>query len=199
MSDAVTEARALLRAPDLDLKALGTLLNAMSHEERVSVIRATSGKDQMKLWNAAEDEGTTLEDVVPSDVPPGTEVIHVGQNSLPVFRAFEKRFSRTASREDALYGYNEGQTRAVIGPGYFVAHQFDERGEVGVDYHMVPPDDADLPAGWPTVKPNEKGLQMFVFAGMVDYLRRVSDHVTIGKAWRKGKETPNTFVLTRTP
>ena len=34
---------------------------------------------------------------------------------------------------------------------------------------------------------------------MVDYLRKVSSHVTIGKAWKKGKETPNVFVLTRTP
>jgi hypothetical protein len=32
----------------------------------------------------------------------------------------------------------------------------------------VPPDGAPLPDGWPAVKPNEKGVQKFVYAGMVD-------------------------------
>ncbi|MEE2779883.1 MAG: hypothetical protein VYE15_05110, partial [Myxococcota bacterium] len=131
--------------------------------------------------------------------PPATEVIHVGRNSLPAFRDFEKRFSRDDTREDALYGYNEGATRPLIGPGYFVAHLDENRSEIGVDYLMVPPDDANLPDGWPAVIPNEKGLQRFVYAGMVDYLRKVSEHILIGRAWRKGKVTNNYFVLCRTP
>ena len=32
---------------------------------------------------------------------------------------------------------------------------------------------------------------------MIDYLRRVSDHVTIGRAFRKGKWTENYFLLCR--
>ena len=199
MSDAIQDARALLRANPMDIEALGAALDAMDHEQRVGFIRATSGGDQRRLWDAAEGRSTSLEDIVPADVAPGTEVIHVGQNSLPVFRAFEKRFCRDDARPDGLYGYNEGQTRPLIGPGYFVAHMFDERGEVGVDYHMVPPSEANLPSAWPAVKPNEQGLQVLVFAKMVDYLRKVSSHVTIGKAWKKGKETPTVFVLTRTP
>ena len=89
-------------------------------------------------------------------------------------------------------------TRSVIGPGCFVAHHFADRDEVGVDYYQVPPDDAVLPDGWPRPVPNEKGLQMLVYAKMIDYLRKVSDHVTIGRAVKNGKETGNYFLLCRT-
>ena len=46
--------------------------------------------------------------------------------------------------------------------------------------------------------PNEKGLQMLVYAKMIDYPRKVSDHVTIGRAVKNGKETGNYFLLCRT-
>ncbi|MDA1267243.1 MAG: hypothetical protein O2816_19350 [Planctomycetota bacterium] len=136
---------------------------------------------------------------MPPGTPPATQVIHAGRNSLPVFTTFEKRFTRVEGRDDVLYGYNEGATRPLIGPGYFVAHFFADRGEIGVDYLQVPPTGALLPAGWPKIKPNTSGLQMLVYAGMVDYMRKVSSHVTIGRAYKKGtKELPHTFLLCRT-
>ena len=126
------------------------------------------------------------------------EVINFGKNSLPVFTHFEKRMCRVEGQPDKLYGYNEGQTRPFVGPGYFVAHDFPERGEVGIDYRMVPPDDAQLPDGWPAIKPNEKGVQMFVYKGMVDYMRKVSQTVTIGRAYKGGeKDLGHTFLLCR--
>jgi hypothetical protein len=80
-----------------------------------------------------------------------------------------------------------------------VAHMYPSRGEVGVDYMQVPPANAKFPAGWPSVKPNESGLQRFVYANMVDYMRKVSSHVTIGRAYKGGtKELPHTFLLVRT-
>ena len=189
---------ALFSGSTLDLDAVGAALDAMDDAARPVAVRRLGKAAQRKLWDAAEGRGTSLSDIVPPSVPPATEVIHAGRNSLPAFRIFEKRFCRVAGDDSVLYGYNEGSTRPVVGPGYFVAHYFEERGEVGVDYFQVPPGDAALPDGWPTVKPNEAGLQRFVYAKMVDYLRKVSSHVTIGRAWRNGKMTSNFFLLCRT-
>ena len=41
------------------------------------------------------------------------------------------------------------------------------------------------------------GIQQFVFAKMIDYLRKVSNHVTIGRAYKHGTQTPNYFLLSR--
>lgn len=194
--DAVTRA---LKASPLDMDALCAALNALDGDEaRVTAIRAIGGRDQAKIWAAAAGRSTALEDIVPSGREPATEVIHAGKNSLPVFSNFEKRFCRVADNDALLYGYNEGVTRPVIGPGCFVARHFADRDEVGVDYYQVPPDDATLPSDWPRPVPNEKGLQMLVYAKMIDYLRKVSDHVTIGRAVKKGKDTGNYFLLCRT-
>ena len=84
----------------------------------------------------------------------------------------------------------------VTGPGYFVAVPNPERAdrEVWVDYRRVP----DVhPPDWPEIKRNERGLSRFVYGFMVDTLRRVSEHVTIGSAARKGKDMGSWFLLTR--
>ena len=182
----------------IDIGALALALDALGDEERVLAVRQIGGRDQARLWAACGGRGTTLEDIIPAGGPPVAEVIHAGKNSLPLFSHFEKRFCRPDDRGDVLYGYNEGATRPLIGPGYFVARLFEDRGEVGVDYYQVPPDGASLPPGWPAIQPNEKGLQRFVFARMVDYLRKVSDHVLIGRAVKNGKDTSNYFLLCRT-
>lgn len=192
-----TFAQALASEP-LDVDALGRLLDAMDEPDRVVAVRSIRGKDQARIWAACEGRGTTLDDIVPPGQAPATQVIHAGKNSLPLFTHFEKRFCRTADDPNVLYGYNEGATRPLVGPGCFVAHYFPDRGEVGVDYYKVPPADTSLPDGWPAVKPNEAGIQRFVYAKMVDYLRKVSRHVTIGRAVRQGKETGNYFLLCRT-
>jgi hypothetical protein len=80
----------------------------------------------------------------------------------------------------------------VTGPGYFVA--VPSRDEVLVDYRQVPP---EHPGGWPDIKPNERGLSRFVYGFMVDTLRRVSEHVTIGSAARNGKDMGSWFLLCR--
>ena len=112
-------------------------------------------------------------------------------------RLFEKRFTRATDDGSVVYGYNEGSTRKFVGPGFFVAGMDDSEGTIGIDYYRVPPQGAVLPAGWPTVRPNEKGISRFVYAKMIDYLRRVSQHVSVGRAVRKGKVTNNYFVLCR--
>jgi hypothetical protein len=192
------ELKTLLSADPLDLPALAAHLDGLESTARVAAVRTITGAQQQTLWAATEGQGATLSDLVPEDVGAAVELINYGKNSLPVFTHFEKRMCRVAGEPDKLYGYNEGQTRPFVGPGYFVAHSFPERGEVGIDYRMVPPEGAALPEGWPKVKPNEKGVQRFVYAGMVDYMRRVSQTVTIGRAYKGGdKDLGHTFLLCR--
>jgi hypothetical protein len=75
-----------------------------------------------------------------------------------------------------------------------VARQDPARPEVQIDYREVPP---EAPRGWPAVRSNEQGLGRLVFGGMVDRLRRVSEHVTIGSAARNGRDLGSWFLLTR--
>ncbi len=193
-----TELKSLLSADPMDLAAVAAHLDGLEPTARVAAVRTITGKEQQTIWHAAEGQGATLADLVPEDAGATVEVINFGKNSLPVFTHFEKRMCRVPGEDDKLYGYNEGATRPFVGPGYFVAHDFPERGEVGIDYMQVPPDDAPLPEGWPAIKPNESGVQRFVYAGMVDYMRKVSQTVTIGRAYKGGeKELPHTFLLCR--
>lgn len=198
MADTTAELKQILASEPLDIGALAAFLDDLDEGTRVDLVRTIGGKDQRRMWDAAAEHGSSLDDFVPKHAPPGVEVINAGKNSLPVFTQFEKRFTRVDGRDDVLYGYNESPTRGLIGPGYFVAHDYPERGEVGIDYLQVPPGDTPVPTGWPAIKPNESGLQKFVYAGMVDYMRRVSKTVSVGRAYKGGtKELPHTFLLTR--
>src|SRR5262249_50745644 len=113
---------------------------------------------------------------------------------------FQKRFCRP-DNGDKLFGYNEGPTRRLIGPGYFVATttdqhpQWAQHGGVVIDYHQIP--ESDVAAGWPPVIPNSQGLQRFVFYQTRDFIRRVSTHVSIGAAFKRDKPLDHYFVLCR--
>ena len=72
---------------------------------------------------------------------------------------------------------------------------FAERGSLVVDYHQVP--DGKVPADWPKVVPNSVGLQMFVYKGTRDFMRRVSEGVTIGAAYKGEKALDHYFTLVR--
>ena len=174
-------------------------LDALTHEERVAELRTLSAGDMRQLWTLTEGNRTTLLDMVPDTVPELEPVHHVGWNSLPVFRAFEKRFCRAPHGDGtAIVGYNEGQTRGVVGPGYFVVRDCgdDERGGVVIDYTLLP---EQIPTDWPEVRCNTKGVSNLVYAYMHDYMRSLSANVTVGRAWRKGKVANAYFVLCREP
>jgi len=175
-------------------------LNGLSAAERVEQSRALSPKLQRALWVACEGRAPTLEQIVPAGSAAGEQVIHFGRNTLPAFKIFEKRFcvptEPSSGGVKLLWGYNEGVTRGLVGPGYFTCRIADEGapGAVVIDYEQLP---SAAPEGWPELRANERGLSRFVYAYMQDYLRRVSDHVTIGRAYRHGKESPNYFTLCR--
>jgi hypothetical protein len=182
----------------MDVDALEAFLDGLEEAARVTAVRTIGGAHQRRLWEACEGRGSSLDLFVPADTPPVTEIINAGKNSLPVFTHFEKRFCRVQGKDDELWGYNHAAVGKLVGPGYFVAHFFEDRGEVGIDYLKCPPLDGQVPEGWPAIKPNEKGIQRFVYAGMVDYMRRVSQHVTIGRAYKGGTDAlPHTFLLCR--
>ena len=173
--------------------------------ERREALLALDRAGQRRLYAvAAQSEAITLDDLVPAAKADRAEVRHHGRNTLPVtkaFRTFEKRVCRPADGTSRLFGYNEGASVRWFGPGYFVAYAVRDnpvwtaRGDVVVDYFQVP--DGAVAEGWPAVVPNEQGLQKLVFAGTRDFLRRVTDGVSIGAAYKGERALDHYFVLAR--
>lgn len=196
--------RDLLGLGAIDVDALARRLDAMRDDQRVAFVRALTKADMIRLWEACAGRDVVAEDFVPAQVPPAAEVIHEGKNSLPLFSRFQKRFTR-GNEPGVVYGYNHNDFNwTTAGPGYFVGHVegearvADQQGVFGLDYYRIPPAGAALPSTWPRTRKNELGLQCFIYAKMVDYMRKVSDGVTIGRAWKLGRRTSNYFVLART-
>ena len=178
----------------LDLPAFSQWLDDLDADMRIATARGLGGRQQAALFEAAQGfRPITLEHFVPPAIGIKQPVIHYGRNSLPAFSTFEKRFRRPAQDAKALWGYNEGAARPLLGPGYFLALP-QGAGEVLVDYSQLPP---EAPAGWPAIKPNSAGLSRFVFHNLSDTLRGVSQHVSIGRAARKGRPMDSWFVLAR--
>lgn len=191
--------RELLGYGPIDIDALARRLEALDEAGRVAFVRGLKKADMLRLWDACEGREVTADDFVPRGTRIGTEVIHKGKNSLPAFSDFEKRFTPADGRPGQVYGYNHNWFNfTTAGPGYFVGHFRPDETAFGLDYYEVPPVSAPLPATWPKVRKNEIGLQVLIYAKMVDYMRKVCDGVTIGRAWMRGKRTSNFFLLART-
>jgi len=94
------------------------------------------------------------------------------------------------------WGYNETSIRNLIGAGYYVLHDTSDAplGGAAFDYTRLPA--KGLPA-WPEVRTNNAGLSRFIYANMLDYMRRVSSDVFIGSAVRNGKEMNSYFIVVR--
>lgn len=183
------------------LATLADALEALGHADRVAALRELGRAEQRWLFEVA-DPAITLDHFVPALTAVRTEVRHAGKNTLPLLlgdRVFEKRFCR--GDDGRVFGYNEARSRALIGPGYFVAietapvPEWRPRGAVVVDYFQVP--DAPVAAGWPPVVPNSRGLQTFVYRGTRDFMRRISAHVSIGAAYKGEAPLDHYFTLAR--
>jgi len=197
------EARVALRSMIGDVgvqpAAIAELLDGLAAELRAPVVRGLGRKDQQTLYRKVEGYAPLdLTDIVPSGRADLQEVRHLGRNSLPAFTIFEKRFCRLAgsppNAPKELAGYNFQTLTPVTGPGYFLAAEDANTKEILVDYHRLP---NQAPPDWPTIRSNETGLSRFVYGFMVDRLRRVSEHVTIGSAARNGRDLGSYFVLCR--
>lgn len=185
----------LLRQDPIDMDAVEAHLDALDDATRVTEVQAVPGGLQRKLFAAAQGRGKLDNDYfVPPDVAPRAWVRHFGRNSLPVFSLFEKRFVRPYADATHLWGFNFGPTMGLVGPGHYVLRDGPDAGEMYVDYTSLPDEAVE---GAPALASNERGISRFVYGFMKDTLRRVSRHVTIGRAVRHGKDTPNYFLLCR--
>jgi hypothetical protein len=183
------------------MKDVAACLDAMGHEERVAGVRGTGRAEQRRLYEAARGFlPLALADLVPPARADGETVRHYGRNTLPAFTSFEKRFARAEGEDPraprALAGFNFQSLSWLTGPGYFVAHADPTLPEVLIDYRELP---REAPPGWPALRGNEGVPARFVYGFMVDRLRRVSEHVTIGSAARHGRDLGSWFLLTREP
>ncbi len=191
-----------LLAENTSIAKIAEYLDALTPDERAREGNGLGRSEQARLFEIAADAPRiTLAHFVPDDVAPGRAVHHPGRNTISVFehfQRFEKRFTRpTAERARGLLaGYNASNAWFVH-PGYFVAYEtsgsrrspereasreaWERRGGVVVDYFQVP-DGLELPAGWPPVRRNSQGLQRLVYHRTRDFMRRVSSHVSIGRA-----------------
>lgn len=196
---------ALIDDPRTDVAAIGAYLDGLDGKARWAEVKHLDRARQRALYEkAAHAQPIDLAHFVGS-AHPRQEVIHDGVNTLPLPRAwkrFQKRFCRPAdSRTARLFGYNEGPTRTLIGPGFFVAvptaerPQWAARGAIVVDYFQVP--DGAVADGWPRVVANDWRLQRFVYDQTRDFMRRVSSHVSIGAAYKREKPLDHYFALCR--
>ena len=198
-ADPVDELRALARATPVEPRAIAQLLDSLAHGPRVAAVRSLGRREQRRLYAAVDGFlPLRLADLVPPATDELAPVRHFGRNTLPLFTHFEKRFCRPRGQDREkpalLWGYNHQSTAWATGPGYFVAVQDPERSEVLIDYTRVPAGHAE---GWPLPRPNQRGLARLVYGSMVDRLRRVSEHVTIGSAARHGRDLGSWFALCR--
>lgn len=200
--DAATLGReldALARDPAVRSIAIAGRLDPLPASLRTEALRRISRRGQRALYEKSRGFAPVLlRELVPPDRSEFESVRHLGRNTLPAFRIFEKWFCRLpgSAREapERLAGFNFQALSGITGPGYFIAVADAERDEVLVDYRRLP--DA-RPSDWPEIRSNETGLARFVYGFMVDRLRRVSRDVTIGSAARKGRELGSYFVLSR--
>ena len=178
---------------------ISDLLDSLDEPTRLAAVRSLSRSHQRKLWNAVDGfRSVRVIDMVPPHTPDLTAVRHYGKNSLPMFRLFEKRFYRPGGQDPSnpseLGGANFQSIQLLTGPGYFVAVDSPKRPEVLVDYYRVPkvkPDD------FYPIEENRRNRGGLVYGYMIDTLRRVSEHVTIGSAAKHGKDIGAYFVLCR--
>ncbi len=187
------------------IAAVAEYLDRLSDASRRDEVATLGRKQQRGLWRKAlAAPPIDLPHFVPADVDPLVPVTHFGKNTLPLpgkHKFFQKRFCRPSSGEGRLFGYNEAPSKGYVGPGYFVAvptagtPAWTERGPIVIDYFQVP--DAPVVPGWPRVVPNTTGLQVLVYNKTRDFMRKVSEHVSIGHAHKAEKSLDHYFVLVR--
>ncbi len=171
-----------------DLTLISAALNQLNHEERMAWMRGLSGRELTALYDLASKGGAlsvehfySAEDEV---------IIHHGQNSLPAFNHFQKR---VCIRSGCIQGYNHQTLAWLTGPGHFTLRQ-DGPDEVLFDYITLP---ESTPDAFPQLARNDRGISRLVYGGMIDRVRRVSDHCVIGAAFKGEKDIGARFMLTK--
>jgi hypothetical protein len=185
-----------LLEPAPNLERLAKTLDEFGAAGRLHCIRGWNRNTQARLFEALAGAHEHTQPLTLDHFAPGGTAleshVHEGINSLPVFSQFQKRFARTES--GSVVGYNHSTTTRFTGPGYFSMRAGDRTNELAIDYTLLPSERA---ATWPDIIPNAAKLGRFVFDGMVDHMRKLSHHVSIGRAAKGGKMMDAWFVLCR--
>ncbi len=178
----------------VNAEGLERFLNNLKHRQRVDATRALPQEAFPWLFEGVKGFRPVFEeDFVHRGTLAMTPVIHVGTNNLPFFREFNKVMYRQPN--GVIAGRNEQTMEWLTGPGYFIVDpRLGDKGEIAFDYTRLP--ELCLPK-WPKIKSNDSGFSVFVYRGLIDVMRRVSDHVTVGRAFRGGKPLSNYFILVR--
>lgn len=185
----------LLNRPGVSLAEVTAHLDGLNHPERVAETMALGKKEQIKLWEIAENsKPLSLEYLVPRRAEPLEYFPFEGKNSLPLFTRFQKVFYFDPERN--ICGYNNQSMMWFTGPGYFMVQMHPTaKAELQIDYTRIP---REHPPGWPPIKSNDVIPARFIYGGTKDSLRWVSKDVVIGRAFKMGTDPmPNWFVLCR--
>lgn len=181
----------LMAKPGVTSEEVQKHLSALPGDERVRQATTLDRKHQKTLWELSDKTAKiTLEEVVPPSRKALDPLPFEGQNNQPIYRMFKKVFYRTS--DGKIAGYNESDAAWFAGPGYYILTT--NATGTFVDYTQLP---KEKPAGWPEIKDNTDGISRFIYGNMHDYLRRVSNLIFIGRAYRHGKESGNYFILAR--
>jgi hypothetical protein len=173
---------------------IASALDRMDPDSRLTTVLSIEAHDQPVLWELVSGNELSAEHFVPSDVDPLVTVIHQGKNTLPAAKLFQKRFCRT-DQADKVWGYNAQPFAWLTGPGYFVGHTAESGpAKYVIDYTELPP---SKPDDWPRIASNTSGIGRLVYGNMKDYVRAVSSHVCIGRAYRGDEPMAHYFVLCR--
>jgi hypothetical protein len=177
-----------------NLTSLARALDAASPDQRVNWMRGLGGRQLRAMYGLARGSLLRAEELTNSD---GSVATCEGRNALPLFCFFQKRFARSGE-EIVGYNHNSRWMMSLVGPGHFVAYDSpDVPGEVWIDYRALP---KVAHPQMPPLLPNENGLgARLTYAGMVDVVRRVSEHVFIGDSFIAGKPRGVAFALCRPP
>jgi hypothetical protein len=171
-----------------DLETIATALNAAESEDRVAWLCGLNKKEQAALFDMAKGTQMTVDEVHGEG---GVTTIFHGKNSLPMFTRFQKRICK---HNGVVQGYNHQSLKWLVGPGHFRVIPHDVPGELLFDYLWAP---ETVPEGFPAARSNRGGLSTLVYGNLQDVVRKVSDHICIGRALMKGKLTNNYFGLAR--
>ncbi|MFO0677730.1 MAG: hypothetical protein U0169_14435 [Polyangiaceae bacterium] len=183
----------------LDLVRLAKVLDEVGDPGRMATIATWDKRIQALLFEAAKGfRPVGLDHFVPTSVPARTEVLHDGRNTLPLFATLQKRFAKPDDYESdpRLFGYNHQSMIGFTGPGYFTARPGDP-GEVIFDYRSLPDAGTPKPSSWPDIVSNHARLGRFVFEGLTDQVRALSNHVIVGRASRNGQLLDEWFTMVR--
>jgi hypothetical protein len=187
----------VLLEPEIDVTRLAEVLDGLGHEGRVHTMKTWGKQRQAALFEAAKAGGKLdLDAMVPASVGPLVEVVHDLHNTLGLPGSNQKRFVKLENEEHKIAGFNVQPWSGLTGPGYFVVYpgEGEHEGEIVFDYTKLP---KHKPDSWPAIVSNEGGLSALVFGNMIDYVRRLSSHVSIGRAYKGGKAMDAWFSLVR--